>query len=666
MRVKTEGRGEVAPFPIDRSAAGRARRAASALRWAGRMARLGGWELDPVAGTVLWSEELSAILGYGAQEREFRYPSTIFFEEDAARFGAAVKAALAGDGRLDIEVRVHTAGGELIWLHVIGEAERAPAGCAAMRGVAQDVTARKQTELAPVEAQRRAAQLEARLELGLTIAETLVWEVSLADGAVHASGPAHLFFDELPTLEAIREAATVHPEDRPRIVQARERLATGTPYQVEYRLNRANGREMWVSSLAELVRDADGAPQRLIGVMKNITSAKTDEASLREARDAAQSADQAKSTFLANIGHEIRTPLNGILGLALAMAADELSPEQRARLDQITQSGQSLGAALNDLLDLSKIEAGRLELADGSFDARRIVREVHASFLGSAREKGLDLALTIDAGLGEAYRGDAARVRQLVHNLVSNAVKFTDRGGVEIDVRPEAGAIAVRVTDTGCGVPADLLEAIFERFVQVDTSDTRRHGGTGLGLAIARELARRMGGDLSVESSLGRGSSFLATVRLQPVAGEVARGEAVQPPSRPLRVLAAEDNRVNQVVLQTLLGQLGMAPAVVANGREAVVAWEDGDWDIILMDVQMPVIDGPTAAQIIRAREAQTGRARTPIVAVTANAMAHQVGRYFEAGMDGVVAKPIELAHLLTVMDEALRATSALEACLSG
>jgi signal transduction histidine kinase/ActR/RegA family two-component response regulator len=385
--------------------------------------------------------------------------------------------------------------------------------------------------------------------------------------------------------------------------------------------------------------------------------------SLRQARQraqqgelAAESANAAKSTFLATMSHEIRTPLNGVLGMAQAMAGDELSDRQRDRLSVIHRSGEALLAILNDVLDLSKIEAGKLELEQLEFELAEVARGAYSAFTALANKKGLSFALDIEEARGR-YIGDPTRLRQILYNLISNALKFTEQGEIRVNARRDGDILEVSVRDTGVGIPPESLSKLFAKFDQLDSSTTRRFGGTGLGLAICRELAQLMGGEISVISDLGLGSTFILRAPLSWVGEEKAvcappETLSVQPEIA-LRVLAAEDNAVNQLVLKTLLHQMGVDPTVVENGKEAVTAWEEGDWDVILMDIQMPVMDGLTATAAIRNLEADTGRPRTPIVALTANAMSHQVEQYIVAGMDGHVAKPIQAAELFAALTRA-------------
>jgi signal transduction histidine kinase/CheY-like chemotaxis protein len=403
------------------------------------------------------------------------------------------------------------------------------------------------------------------------------------------------------------------------------------------------------------------------------TALRAARAKAQEKELAAEAANRAKSVFLATMSHEIRTPLNGVLGMAQAMAAEELSDLQRDRLSVIHRSGESLLAILNDLLDLSKIEAGKLELETIEFDLGEVARGSHSAFTALANKKGLSFCLDVEQAAGR-YQGDPTRLRQILYNLISNALKFTEQGEIRVTAALEGETLALSVRDTGLGISDENLSRLFGKFDQLDSSTTRRFGGTGLGLSICRELAHLMDGDISVTSKLGEGSCFVLRVNLPRVgdAKPPARLAPAAPPelkSVALRVLAAEDNSVNQLVLKTLLHQLGLDPTVVDNGQAAVAAWEAQPWDVILMDIQMPIMDGLAATAAIRAREVETGRPRTPIVALTANAMSHQVEQYLAAGMDNHVAKPIEAAALFAalcaVVDEADDAVDEPEAAVA-
>jgi signal transduction histidine kinase/CheY-like chemotaxis protein len=393
---------------------------------------------------------------------------------------------------------------------------------------------------------------------------------------------------------------------------------------------------------------------------------------LRKAREDAFAASRAKSEFLANISHEIRTPLNGVLGMAQAMSADTLTPAQRERLAVIQESGSTLLALLNDVLDISKIQAGKLEVRLETFDLHDLCRDVCATFRPLAAAKEVQLDFAIETGGLRYWRGDAMRIRQVLSNLISNAVKFTEQGSVRLLAASTAGGLAFSVTDTGIGIDAEQTSRLFQKFSQADASTTRRHGGSGLGLAICDELVRLMRGSLRVRSVVGEGSEFAFVLPLEsrstlpPAEADGARPDnAAQAPGRALRILVAEDNLTNQLVLRALLEPLDVDLDVVANGAEAVVAFQEGAYDLVLMDVQMPVMSGVEASLAIRRIEAGTDRAHTPIIALSANVMTHHLAEYRAAGMDTHIAKPIEIEKLYALLQQ-VAARAPLEFQLAG
>lgn len=435
-------------------------------------------------------------------------------------------------------------------------------------------------------------------------------------------------------------------------------------------LSHAPGRAAGWGQLGLTVNDFSIADQSLaVGTAISLQSTLMAELqetieNLRRARDEATAASLAKSTFLSVMSHEIRTPLNGILGMTQVMIRDTSDEQTLSRLDIVQQSGEGLLAILNDLLDLSRIEAGKIELESMPFDMSEVLGGAHAAFTALANKKGLSMRLDIE-GIRGRYIGDPTRIRQIVYNLLSNALKFTESGSVEMRAHSIEGGLEIVVADTGIGIAPEKLSEIFREFNQADTSISRRFGGTGLGLSIARDLATLMGGTITVESRVGEGSRF--TVRLDVVrTGDPdPRTESVED-AQPatfslagLRVLAAEDNDVNQLVLRTILEQFGVTATVVKNGREAVDAWARQPWDVILMDIQMPVMGGVEATRLIRAQEIETLRKMTPIVALTANTMTHQLPEYEAAGFSGLIAKPIQVGLLMQALLEAAAASAA-------
>jgi two-component system, sensor histidine kinase len=404
---------------------------------------------------------------------------------------------------------------------------------------------------------------------------------------------------------------------------------------------------------------ADEAGARhVVLIADDVTDAKLSADKLREALEQANAASEAKSAFLATMSHEIRTPLNGVLGMVQALQAGDATPIQREQLGIIRRSGEALLSILNDILDLSRIEAGRLETELAEFDLEQVLLGACATFTSQAEEKGLGFEISIADEARGAYLGDPARIRRLISNLVSNALKFTEVGRVVLRAQWSADELTLAVVDTGIGIAPSQAQAIFEPFTQGDASHTRRFSGSGLGLAICRGLVDSMQGKIQVASAPGEGSTFTVVLPLAKVphvqldpTPETPEAIETQPD---IRILAAEDNQTNQLVLRTLLEQAGLTPVIVEDGAAAVKAWEREHWDIILMDIQMPVMDGVSATRAIRAREAESRRPRTPILAVTANAMTHQTPEYYAAGIDDVVPKPVEALLLFSALERAL------------
>jgi signal transduction histidine kinase/CheY-like chemotaxis protein/HAMP domain-containing protein len=531
-----------------------------------------------------------------------------------------------------------------------GELERQEAAAAAL---AELQAALEQTE--------RSEQL---LQIALEIADIHVYEMDYVRCELTKAGAEETFFSEPKTYdELFRDIySTIDLRDRPGVEAAwRRHLDTGDPYHPEYRMVRTDGEEVWALGANRLITSADGGPLRLIGALQNITRRKATEIALLQAKDAAEAANEAKTSFLAAMSHEIRTPLNGILGMGQVLSKDELTGRQREQVQIILKSGDVLLSLLNNLLDISKIEAGKLTFEEGEVDLAQIARSTVINLAAMASGRDIAIVLDVPPEAEGICRGDPTRVSQIVGNLASNALKFTATGQIGLTVTRNEGELSLAIRDTGVGIAPDKIDGLFEKFTQADTTITRKYGGSGLGLAISRELARLMGGDVTVESAPGVGSTFtfrFPATRLelrQPAPqidaseGEVAFGGAGEP-----RILVVEDNPVNQIVLTTILHQFGLSPVVVVDGQEGVDAWRRQDWDLILMDIQMPVMDGLTAARIIRQEEDEHLRARTPILALTANVMPEQQQSYIEAGMDGVIPKPINAARLLNAMEAVL------------
>jgi PAS domain S-box-containing protein len=480
----------------------------------------------------------------------------------------------------------------------------------------------------------------------------------------------------------------VHPDDLPMALAAIEKHQLGESefYESEHRLQHRNGQYIWTYSRGMVInRDADGKPLRMIGTQTDISNHHRLHEELKQHRDhlemlvasrtaeletakaLADAANQSKSAFLANMSHEIRTPMNAILGLTHFLQRDKPNPVQSERLNKLDSAGRHLLSVINDILDLSKIEAGHLVLENIDFPLTSILNQVHNLIEEQALAKGLSIEIDTDS-VPRWIKGDPTRLRQSLLNYAGNAVKFTDRGTIRLCSRllhEDADNLWVRfeVRDTGLGIAPEKMPTLFNAFEQADVSTTRKYGGTGLGLAITRRLARLMGGEAGVESRLGLGSTFWFTARLERSQEQAALDSSVSQESAETelrikyagsRLLLAEDNPINQEVALELLGGLGLILDTAKNGREAVEKVRNQTYDLILMDVQMPELDGLDATKIIRTL---SGGQEIPILAMTANVFDDDRQDCLNAGMNDFVAKPVDPKILYSTLAKWLSTT---------
>ncbi|MFW5741385.1 MAG: PAS domain S-box protein [Myxococcota bacterium] len=531
--------------------------------------------------------------------------------------------------------------------------------------VIRDISARKKAE-------RTLLRSESRLAAAVDLAELGLWEYDAAAGVIHADARCR----EVHGIEHDRPVtydemiALIHPDDRAR-VQERVRHALEDPdaqlYEVERRIVRSDGEQRWVAVRANIVRAEGEHGQRvvrLIGTLMDMTRRRNMEEDLRRAKNEADAASRAKSEFLARMSHEIRTPMNGVMGITeLALMEENLPERAREYLTLAAQSAQGLLSIINDVLDLSAVEAGRVEIEAKPFEPLASVRAVTSTLEVVARAKGIGLRCRADPELPSVVIGDDGRLRQVLTNLVGNAVKFTSQGAIDIAVefaehqpvvrRPERLRIVFTVRDTGLGIAPSNLDCIFERFSEATRSTHAEFGGTGLGLSIAKQLVELMGGRIWVRSEPGAGSVFQFTIDVGVPETEAAAVTESVPASadvdllQPLRVLVAEDNRLNQLVARRLLERLGHDVALASDGEEALEALARSRFDLVLMDVQMPKLDGDEVTRRVRAGDAGSRSRSVPIVALTAHAVDGDRERLLAAGMDDYLSKPLR-AELLT------------------
>jgi signal transduction histidine kinase/ActR/RegA family two-component response regulator len=498
------------------------------------------------------------------------------------------------------------------------------------------------------EDQERLRRSEELLRQTGSLARVGGWELAVPGNTVFCTDELYRLLDIAPRPFLTRqEAISVHhPTARALMLECFGRCeSAGTPFEVVVPMHCAAGRApRWLRVMGQ-AEQRDGRVVRIFGASQDVTAQHL-------AREEALAASRSKSQFLANVSHEVRTPLNGIIGMTQLVLETALSDEQREYLEAVNSSGQNLLSIVNDILDVSKIESGKFELEVAAFDLQRSVADVVRNHAVRARERGLSVVAEFAADVCRYAIGDGLRLAQVLTNLVGNAVKFTTAGNVVVTVDRGAGdELCFAVRDTGPGVPAERREAIFEAFTQADGSTSRRFGGTGLGLTISRELVQRMGGKLWLESTVGVGSTFHFTLPLPPASEQKVkpRGGELTPlllrAPVPLSVLMAEDNPINARLVKRMLEKLGHRVLHATNGREAVELFHRGGIDVILMDLQMPELDGLEATRLIRAAEAQRG-GHLPIIALTANAMKGDDAQCFEAGMDGYLTKPLQREKL--------------------
>ncbi|MGM8227172.1 MHYT domain-containing protein [Cellvibrio sp. ARAG 10.3] len=455
----------------------------------------------------------------------------------------------------------------------------------------------------------------------------------------------------------------VHPDDRERI--GLHILNSDKVFEVEYRIIHKDGRILWVWENGSLITNDVGEIVWLDGVILDISQRYEMEQVLRHEKIKAEQAVAVKTEFLANMSHEIRTPMNAIIGFIDILLQTPLSEEQKQYLDTINHASGSLLHLLNDVLDTAKLERGVVELEEVNFSLTELLYQVLATFKVNAEQKGLALRLEYASGMGEFFRGDEQRLRQVLVNLIGNAVKFTERGEVVVNVSADVGFIGFAIRDSGIGIAADRLQHIFEPFTQADASMTRRFGGSGLGTTISKQLIELMGGTISVTSELGKGSVF--SFRIPLLQGEIH----TRLPDRqllalpPLRILVVDDVVPNVQLLDILLRKGGHQVTAVMDGAEALAVFQQRTFDVVLMDVQMPVMDGLESSRLMRQHEQANQLKPTPIIALTASVLDADKLAAREAGMDGFATKPINLFELQSEMARLLGLTVQTQVCSS-
>jgi len=621
------------------------------LKLAEAMAGVGHFRVDAKTGKVSWSDQVFRIHGLepGAIDPTLHSAIAAYHPDDVEAIEALVERALETGEGYDVQLRLTRADGAERVTHSRARCERDETGAvSALFGVFMDVTEN-------IRAHDRIAASEARYRLLADNATDIIATYGM-DGVFRYISPAI----EGPMgyrpedLVGRPVSEFMHPDDVERVLAAFNAYAKAGPGapspRVPYRGLRKDGRTVWLEAHPKLIRDARGRAVEFQDVVRDVSETKALEDQLIAARDVAEAGALTKSEFLANMSHELRTPLTSVIGFSgLLQASGNLPEAERRYADRIATASEALLSVINDILDYSKLEAEAVDLDPQAFEPRAMAEGAISIIENQCQAKGLTLETAIDADLPATLMGDEGRLRQVTLNFLSNAVKFTAAGSVRLSMTMSGGRLRVAVTDSGIGVAPDKVDALFDRFTQADASTTRVYGGTGLGLAISRRLIEMMGGEIGVESEPGKGSTFWFEAPLgETVAGKDADEAGELAVNTGLRVLMADDAAPNRELVAAILGGFGLALETVENGAEAVEAARTGGYDLILMDVHMPVMDGLDATRAIRAMGGAVGR--TPIIALTANVQPEQVLRCREAGMDGHVGKPIQVSELFAAL----------------
>jgi PAS domain S-box-containing protein len=636
------------------------------------LSRTGSWDWNIASNALAWSDEIYRIFGLTPRVFDASYPAFLdrIHPDDRACVEAAVCRAIEDDADYDIEHRIVRPDGEIRFVHERAEVERAVDGSPLrMLGAVQDVTELRQLERSVTRNRDMlsglfrispeaiiVANAEARILVFSAGAESVFGYRAheVVGGSIDRLMPERFRADHRHHIAAFAAG----PVDSLQMGQRRP-----------LRGLTKSGEEIPIEASLAKIRSGDEV--LFTTIVRDLSERFEIEAHLIEARDQAQKASRAKSTFLANMSHEMRTPLNGIIGVASALSRMQIDPRQREMVELIESSGQALQDLLTDILDLARVEAGRLEISAETFDLEAMAEGVAALFSVSARGKGLALDLVMEDAARGGFRGDEKRIRQVLANLLSNAIKFTERGGVTLKVATcelASGRAGIRfsVSDTGIGFDSATGARLFDRFEQADGSITRRFGGSGLGLSICKALVELMGGRIWARSTPGQGAVFTFETPLEhaELNRQGVTADAVQPDPmlRRPRILLAEDHPTNRRVVELILEPLDVDLTSVENGALAVEAAAAEPYDLILMDMQMPVMGGVEAIGLIRADQQRRGLPRTPIYMLTANAMPEHRAQSMDAGADDFLTKPLGAEALIAAVAQALETPPAVEA----
>ncbi len=612
------------------------------LREIGSIAKVGGWGVDAETLEVFWTEETCSIHEVPAMAKtELRHALEFFHQEDRPRLEDAIQRALSLGESYDMELRFVTGKGNCLWTRMVCNPVIENGKVVKLLGIVQDIT------------QIRSAMDDLAKIFHMSVDLICIADIDTFQFLkVNPAFTRTLGYTEHELL-GVSFLEHVHPEDVERTISiTSETLLQGERIiDFENRYRCKDGSYRWLSWVSH--PSIEGGVTYAIA--RDVTRQKAIQEEMVKAREMAESASQAKSEFLANMSHELRTPMNGILGMLQLMQTTDLNMEQREYMQAAVQSSKRLTRLLGDILDLSRVEENRMEILCEPFDMRDVIANTVELFQVTARQQGIELRSFASPSLPERMVGDPARLQQVLNNLLGNALKFTNSGHVTLEVHPlppfseSCHRVLFSVEDTGIGIPDDRLGELFKPFSQVSQGYTKKYQGAGLGLSICKRLVDLMGGNMSLESEEGGGTRVHVCITF----GSASLDEKVEPPvvvlesnPRGLRILFAEDDKVNRLSTVRLLERRGHAVVAVEDGSQAMEILHRNNFDVVLMDVQMPMMDGVEATRRIREGEAGESRANIPIIALTAYAMTGDRDRFLEAGMDDYITKPVDAALL--------------------
>jgi|GEM_PF-981375 len=613
-------------------------------------AGIASWAYDPLTDKITWSPDFLALIDWPADkiDRPAKFLEILSLSQRDAVRAAFARGVETGEGAT-VEHDIQTRDGRLLTMRATFRTE--PRGSLfALKGISQNVTELVAARDDALHGKQRVTALaeelatsSVRLKMALAAAEAGAFEIDHQARTLWGSDRfyelmgRHIQFEDIASLDLTH----IHPEDHETVRRAQSEWVTRAGTQpAEFRVLHPGGDDRWVKVFYTLNQDSRCG----VGLMMDIDAGKRQELALIEAEQKALAASEAKARFLANMSHELRTPMNGVLGVMHLLQREALSDEGRSLLGEALGCGRMLTALLDDVVDFSRIEEGRLDMTAAPVEVAPLVEGVARLLRPQAAAK--DVALTLEGveAIGWAVT-DGVRLRQALFNLVGNAVKFTLKGHVTVRCRRAGDDLVFEVEDTGVGIPVGVQSGLFERFQQGDASTTRQFGGSGLGLAITGRLAELMGGKVEFASAQDQGSTFTLTVRAPPTDPVVEASAPAEAILGGLKVLVVEDNPTNRMIAVKLLESLGASAETARDGAEGVEAAGHGGHDLVLMDIQMPDMDGMEATRRIRTLPSPV--CFVPIIALTANVMAHQRANYLAAGMNGVVSKPLSPAALL-------------------